>query len=255
MALARDASSGSNDGSGTATSLTYAHTCTGTNLVLIVGAFLDNDTSDTITGITYNGVALTKINGVSGSSDQGYSTLWYLIAPATGANNIVVSWTGANNISSCAISYTGAHQTSPIDSNNTGTNGGGSTLTLATTVVASDCWLVTTGTSLDDSLSANTGMLDVVTDDRGVMHMGDSNGTVGTGSQSVIWNIGSRNGGNVISLAPILTTISLSVSESITVTDTPVMNLVVSVNKSESITVKESIDLDLYLDINLSDSS
>ena len=202
MALAFDAGSGSNDGGGAATSLTWSHTCTGSELVLLVGAFLDNLTSDTITGVTYNGVALTKILGAVGSSNEGYMTFWYLIAPATGAHNVVVSFTPANNISACALSLTGSDPTAPIDSSNSGTNGGGSTLTLATTVVSGGCWLATIGGSLDDSLSANTGMVVRANDSRGVLQIGDSNAIVGTGSQSLIWNIGSRNGGLVLSIKP-----------------------------------------------------
>lgn len=137
MALARDTTSTS---STTGTSLTWSHTCTGSNLILFVGGRTYADSSDAITGITYNGVSMTRIAFLNSSGPAIY--LYYLINPATGANNITVT----NGLSSRllnfgAVSYTGAKQSSQPDNSNTNTTTGTS-LSTSVTTVADNCWLV-----------------------------------------------------------------------------------------------------------------
>ena len=107
MAIALDVgTSGGNNGGGT--SHTYSHTCTGSNLILFVGVST-NSSSDLITGVTYNSVAMTLVDKQAGTSTN-YSYLFYLINPATGANNVVVSASSSTTIYSGAVSYTGAKQ-------------------------------------------------------------------------------------------------------------------------------------------------
>src|SRR3990167_11248949 len=95
---------------GTASSLTFSHTCTGSNLYLKVTVGVNFTDSD-VTGVTYNGVALTLLRALENTMRDEY---WYLIAPATGAHDIVVSFAGASREKVCnAESYTGVHQTTP----------------------------------------------------------------------------------------------------------------------------------------------
>ena len=108
MAIAFDASSAGT--SVTSTTQTLAHTCSGVNRILFVNTGITS--ADTIPGITYNGVALTKIASVINGR---YFSLWYLIAPATGANNIVVTSSVSDILRSCAVSYTGAKQSGVPD--------------------------------------------------------------------------------------------------------------------------------------------
>lgn len=91
---------------GIATSYTWAHTCTGSNLVLVVGIATKSGTLDTVTGVTYNSVSLTRA-GVTQTA-QGATYLYYILSPSTGANNVVVS-TGveADNTVVGSASYTG----------------------------------------------------------------------------------------------------------------------------------------------------
>lgn len=90
---------------------TVAHTCTGTNLVLIVDLELDNGGSSAFS-CTYNGVAMTQVANTSGTARN--VVMFYLIAPATGAHNAVASWTGSNSGVMAVRSYTGVHQTTAI---------------------------------------------------------------------------------------------------------------------------------------------
>lgn len=135
--IALDATSG---GSASTTAITVAHTCTGSNLYLIVDVFNQGDTSATdVTGVTYNGVAMTLIvSGANASDDAAYQ--WYLINPATGANNIVV--TRADTTGTCFVkgtSYTGVKQSGQPDASaykEQVTN----TLVSSVTVVAENSW-------------------------------------------------------------------------------------------------------------------
>jgi uncharacterized repeat protein (TIGR01451 family) len=105
--------------SGTNT-LTFAHTSTGSNLVLVVGVSMNisGRNTTTVSGITYNGVALTKAGAHNDESLVRRTEIWYLINPATGANNVVVTLNipGSGTIGTVAgaTTYRGADQTSPI---------------------------------------------------------------------------------------------------------------------------------------------
>lgn len=113
MPIAFDAKSIGSSGTDV-TSLTIAHTCTGSNLVLVVVATIQGNAA-TVTGITYNGVAMTlgKKGGPDADNNQVY--LFYLANPATGTNNIVITYSGnASPVFGAGISYTGANVSSPL---------------------------------------------------------------------------------------------------------------------------------------------
>lgn len=91
-------------------------------LLVFVGAEANsgNNGNDPVTGITFNGVALTKIDsqhtnvtpGGSGNSAE----MWYLKNPDVTTANIVVSYTGTvDGDTVTAIEVTGADQTTPIN--------------------------------------------------------------------------------------------------------------------------------------------
>lgn len=183
MAIAFDADDGSSDTGGAATSLTYSHTCSGTDRILFVSVGL-NTNGDNVTGVTYNGVAMTQIaTATANASNRSY--LYYLINPATGSNNVVVSLGSASNVYSSSASYTGAKQSTQPDSNATNTTSS-TPLTLSTTVVGSGCWIVSTCMDLDGQSpgTGTTGRTGAST-----AQIGDSNGVVGSGSQSLGWTV------------------------------------------------------------------
>ena len=112
MAIAFDAVS--HTWGNTVTSLTIAHTCTGSNLVLVV--FSLGYSNQTTTGITYNGVSLTKIVAYKPSiADTFEQSVWYLLNPATGANNIIASYSGSGGAWVGGLSYTGCNTSSQPD--------------------------------------------------------------------------------------------------------------------------------------------
>ena len=185
MAIAYDSSSQGYAGPGGGYA-SWSHTCTGTNLILLVSVY-ESANSNGVSGITYNGVALTQIGTVSNGNTQ---SLWYLINPATGSHTIAVSGSHTTNtIWQGAISYTGAKQTGQPDSFNTATSQT-TVQTISTTVVANNSWLVAAfGVSDNNPPSAGTG----TTSRQGFSgsgsgFIGDSNGTVASGSRSLVSN-------------------------------------------------------------------
>ena len=143
MAIAFDAKTAPSTTAGTPH--TFSHTCTGTDRVLYVFGHDTNTAGPTIvTGVTYAGVAMTKVVELdaNASFNDRAITMWRLVAPATGANNVVVSAAGANNLRFASSSYTGVDQTTP--ENGTDTSTGTSVATISTDITTSvaDCWML-----------------------------------------------------------------------------------------------------------------
>src|SRR3990167_2462235 len=140
MAIAFDA--GTHKTAETGTTLTYSPTVgAGANRILVVGASDGDTSSDTITGITYGGVAMTRFpNGFVGSAVAS-SFLYFLVAPATGANNVVVTCSLSHSLRSACASYTGAAQTGQPDSGANEANTA-TPVELNGTTVADNSWAV-----------------------------------------------------------------------------------------------------------------
>lgn len=145
------------DAGGT-TSMTLSYTCTGTNLLLIVGVNA-NSTTDVITGVTYNAIAMTRANALINTA-QGSTFIYYLVAPATGAHNIVVSASSATLGSIRATSYTGVGQTGFPDAQKTASQTGSTSSTFSTTIttVANNSWIYAIAASDHGVLSAGTNL-------------------------------------------------------------------------------------------------
>ncbi|MEO8680391.1 MAG: hypothetical protein ABI665_15170 [Vicinamibacterales bacterium] len=140
MAIAFDNALAATTGSGT--SATRAFTVgAGTGRLLFVGVRVD-DTANAVSGVTYAGVAMTFV----GYADQGANGrgigLYCLANPASGANNIVASFTGSKSYGLVAASYSGAQAGSTVDNSGTNTTGAATTLAKAITPVADKCWVV-----------------------------------------------------------------------------------------------------------------
>lgn len=96
------------------TTLTFSHTCTGSNLVLVVGVGTSVAGGAIPSGVTYNGVALTFIDNSANGNPNTNTSLWYLVAPATGTHDVVVTTAVNAAMSAGATSLTGVDQTSPL---------------------------------------------------------------------------------------------------------------------------------------------
>lgn len=114
------------------TTINWSHTCTGSNLLLVVGVGVGstNDASVTTT-VKYNNVSMTSAGKMhSNNGTNGYVELFYLVNPTTGANTAVVtSNTSVTSLEGGSISFTGVDQTTPV-SNATTAAGSGTTPTV-----------------------------------------------------------------------------------------------------------------------------
>lgn len=140
MAIAFDSVS-SGTITATNTSVTFAHTVSGSNTIGHVFVTQQNDASaNRITGITWNGTAMSLIGTPYTNSGGDTLYLWELINPTTG--DIIVTRTGTTNSGFCqAISHSGAKQSSQPDATASANT---TTTSLATniTTVADNCWTI-----------------------------------------------------------------------------------------------------------------
>ena len=138
MPIAHDADS--NATAAESSSISWSHTCTGSDRCLTV--HVSDETSTAITGVTYNGVSMTAVAAQTTNTSSRIRH-YQLVAPATGTNTISVTLGGQANFITCgASSYTGVDQTTPVDATSTGTTGNSSTATDSVTTVTDGAMVV-----------------------------------------------------------------------------------------------------------------
>ena len=160
--IALDATSNSGQ-KASVSSYSWSHTCTGSNLLLAFGDSHYNKGSDrTATGVTYNSVALTLIRSDARSGSAGpdtyywRTTIYYLVAPATGSNTVSVTLSGTtDNAVGGVVSYTGVAQSGQPDANN-GANGSDTTPTVNVTTIADNCWVFDAVVTISNLTCNNT---------------------------------------------------------------------------------------------------
>ena len=140
MGIAFDAKS-TGTTSGGSSSLNYSHACSGADRILIVTT-VNHQQYGNVTGVTYGGISMTLVNYNNGSINHG-QRIFYLIAPATGANNIVITKSDSIGwIGSIAFSYTGANQSSQPDANIVPSEYTGTSYSRSLTTVVDNTWIV-----------------------------------------------------------------------------------------------------------------
>jgi hypothetical protein len=173
----------------TSTSLTYSFTVgsSGTNRMLFVGVRVTSTATPTV---TYAGASMTLVKSATFNFGADVNYLFALVAPATGANNVVVTVGTSSGLVSSAVSYTGVFQSTTMD-NSTSNNTTGSTATVTLTTIANNCWTVAfTGASNSSTITAGAGST-LRSNTGQVAAMFDSNGPkTPAGSTSMTVNIG-----------------------------------------------------------------
>jgi uncharacterized repeat protein (TIGR01451 family) len=99
---------------GSTTSMSWFHTTSGSNRILIVGVSYSAG-SITTTTVTYGVTSLTRIGVQSATLNQNRTELWYMVAPPTGSNAVAVTVSPARQMAACAISYTGVNQSTSLN--------------------------------------------------------------------------------------------------------------------------------------------
>lgn len=138
----------------TGTTHTMSHTCSWTNRILFYCALYV--WTDSITGVTYAGVPMTRVDKVPWTWQ--WIDMWYLVNPATWANNIVATTSVANTLYSQSASYTGAAQSWQLDAiNKVWPTWLVTSQYTSVTTVSDNCWLVWCLNSSSTSMAAWTG--------------------------------------------------------------------------------------------------
>lgn len=123
----------------TSTTHSVSHVCAGLNRLLVVSVLAAGDGT---TGVTYNGVAMTKVDEQL-TAGGSYVSQWYLVAPTIGTNTITAT-TGTSVAALLhGLSFGNMKQTSPLDVSGKSTATGTSFVSSLTTTVDNDL-LVTT---------------------------------------------------------------------------------------------------------------
>lgn len=160
-AISFDTASSSSSLSSTTSS--WLHTCSGDDLLLHVSC---NASGTSTTGVTYNGVAMTRSTYTAYGTDSEVSN-WYLANPAGGANTVLATFAVAPIGTICGgVSLNGVHQATPLDGVASAT-GAGSPTSVSITTSGDNAWIV-----------------DFVGDDTGTTTFSE------TGSQVRRWRVG-----------------------------------------------------------------
>lgn len=209
-----------------ASSYSWSHTCTGADRFLAVDVSMLS-AGQTVSGITYNGVALSFIGARSTVSSVGRIECWGLIAPATGSNTIAVTLSGAIASAGAAVSYTGVNQTTAVEAfnSNQATNVGAADATVTITTIADQDWVHATIATNDASVTAGQTTRNNVTGAGGSGADEDTGPlAAATGQAMTYTGVGALStwaiGGYGIRPVSASTTYSVSVTESSSATNT-----------------------------------
>jgi hypothetical protein len=145
MAIAPDTVVNGGNNGGTTNSLTWSHTCAGSNRRIEVGIVGDAASGghDDITGVTYGGVALTLIGKNVNTNLNRMMYVYALLGPATGSHSVVVSCTNNHLLCGASVSFTGALQTALTDNTGITTTAlAAHTMACTLTSVADNCWML-----------------------------------------------------------------------------------------------------------------
>jgi uncharacterized repeat protein (TIGR01451 family) len=104
---------------GFGSTLTVSHTTAGTNRLMIVGISINiGNGGTTVSGVTWNGTALTSLGAHNDAGNTRRVEMWSLLAPATGTANVVVTFNlpafTTEGVAAGVVTFTGVDQTAPF---------------------------------------------------------------------------------------------------------------------------------------------
>ncbi|MEK9154448.1 MAG: fibronectin type III domain-containing protein, partial [Patescibacteria group bacterium] len=103
---------------GAYTDLTFSHTVSGNDRLLIVSVALDHNYGEIVSSITYAGQNMIQVNSTHDGTWTQRAYIYSLINPPTGANNVIVSFSNRYSLGKAvsAVSFAGVNQTNPLGS-------------------------------------------------------------------------------------------------------------------------------------------
>lgn len=186
--VAWDASGGCNQ---YGTSVTCSFTTSGANRLLVVQIAMDPGTDPSTATCTYNSVSMsTTFNDYSNTNRP--VAVRHLVAPATGANNIVCSEGGNRAWAVNAASFTGVNQTTPMGSQSVQDgSGGGTSGSVSISSATGDMvlgFLVTTNGVTDAAPGASATVVRTQFSDGDGQNMSGMSYWTGASSRSMSWS-------------------------------------------------------------------
>lgn len=183
------------------TPLTFAHTVNaGSNKILIVGVTLeDNIGPATVTGITFDSVALTQIDTQLYDSNANRVDLWYLLNPNEATANVVVTLSASIDagLSAGAITIDGAKQQAPeADAKAAGS---GTTASVAITTVTNNAWVIdcVANSSSTNDMTVGAGQTERWEDSNDQRGNGSTEPVESAGEIAMSWTLSERAWGIV----------------------------------------------------------
>ena len=187
-----------------ASPITYSFTNTAGN-VMFEGVVVTQST--VVPSVTYNGVSMTILKTFPNWDGQNDTLYWFWLPnPATGAHNVVVSWTGAIwNILFGAVTYHGADTNAQMTNTITATDAPSSTSTSASATLTGTTSgnavlsLIGTGTSVG-TVTSPTVTSALLNDNAGTASNNIAIGRQGTtgGSVTAGWAVGADYWGMLV---------------------------------------------------------
>lgn len=193
MAIAHDATGTFGATPDTASPMSWSHNPVGTPRGIIV-LIVTNDTTDTITSVTYDGVSMNRVRwqNVGGENGSAYAYFLGVSVPTTDPATVTVNFTGSNNHMGCSISVTAADDTSIASSNSvSSTSLANPSITLTTSVTTITYGALYSGTAGPTSTAPDANHTDVQETDLGVETASciRRSATVAAGSPTVGWTV------------------------------------------------------------------
>jgi hypothetical protein len=145
---------GSAPSAGVAT-ITTAADCTGCDLLTVSVSY--DPAADTLSGITYAGAAMTLVDSNTVGANVKVAT-YKKTGPATGSNNIVVTFTAAVNVTCMAgwQAFNGTDQTTPLGAAQKATGTSTSASVTLTSIGANNSGFDAVASAADESLPTQT---------------------------------------------------------------------------------------------------
>lgn len=243
MAIAYDNSTQKVE-SGSVSSTTFSHTVgTGSARYLVVGTVFRGGTNRIATAVTYNGVAMTKIGSDQTNAGACNSNIWGLANPASGTNDVVVTYSGSGNtMQVVASSYTGVNQTSAVDTNN-GTTGSGTTFSPTVTTTADNCWVILNAGS-DAKSAAISGLGTTRQTVTTIQVFGDSNGPI-TPAGAATFTVTQTSGAWSYEIVALIPAASFTATDTCTGTDTflgtPIFTILETITGTDVISATKAL--------------
>jgi len=205
MAIAPDNSSGPHVSNPVTSQTTPFTVGSGSNRFMYVWVLGDTAATTGISGITYAGVAMTKLTTHRVSTDRSFD-VYYLVNPASGSNNVVISRGVSGVIASGFVSYSGVNQSAPIPTSTTSTDTNSNTSYSGsiTTTVDNSWAIVGIRDASGATITAGSGLTVRVTNTSNGIHLGDSDGPIspaGSHTFNATWNSAVTDGAILFELA------------------------------------------------------